>query len=108
MAWIGGTPATNPAANAELVRLAPNTGLQVSIQVLITFRGAAGFDAILEQIGEGGAIVASHLLPIGFTPFVLPLVGPINLGKDHYIRVKTRNAVTGEAQASIFWKEGAP
>jgi len=108
MGWVAGTPANDPAANAELARLSPNDGVQVSVQILITFRGPAGFDAIMEHIDEYGAIVASHLLPVGLNPFILPFVGPINLGKNHYLRVKNRNAVSGEAQASIFWKEGGP
>ena len=107
MGWVAGTPATNPAANAELARLAPSDGVQVSVQLLITFRGGAGFDAIVEHIDEFGAVVASHLLPVGFSIFVLPYVGPINLGKNHFLRVKARNAAVGEAQCSIFWKEGA-
>ena len=81
MGWVAGTPANDPAANAELARLSPNDGVQVSVQILITFRGPAGFDAIMEHIDEYGAIVAAHLLPVGLNPFILPYIGPINLGK---------------------------
>ena len=108
MGWVVGTPSVDPTANAELARFSPNEGGPYSLQVLITFRGPAGFDVIIEHIDEYGGIVAAHPFAVGLSPFILPYIGPINFGKRHYFRVKNRNAVTGEAVASIFWKEGAP
>lgn len=104
MGWHQADPVTDPTAGQILDSLAFTHGLHVAVTLALTSPGP--WTVILRRLDRQNTITHSVLLASPGGSVVLGPFPDIYMGPGDWLQVVSRDAATGEHQASLFTREG--